>query len=65
LSNGLYTVRWTGQVQPQFSETYVFDVKSDDGCRLWVNDQLLINKWQSQSVTDLDKCDHVAGRHAL
>ncbi|HZM06656.1 MAG TPA: DUF1800 family protein, partial [Candidatus Saccharimonadales bacterium] len=52
LSNGLYTVRWTGEVQPQFSETYVFDVKSDDGCRLWVNDQLLIDKWQSQGATD-------------
>ncbi len=52
LSNGLYTVRWTGQVQPQYSETYFFDVKSDDGCRLSVNDQLLINKWQSQSATD-------------
>jgi len=52
LSNGLYTVRWTGQVQPQFSETYVFDVKSDDSCRLWINDQLLITNWQSQSVTD-------------
>ncbi len=52
LSNGLYCVRWTGQVQPQFSETYFFDVKSDDGCKLWVNDQLLIDKWQKQSVTD-------------
>lgn len=52
LSNGLYTVRWTGQVQPQFSETYFFDVRSDDGCRLWVNDQLLIDKWQSQGATD-------------
>ena len=52
LSNGLYTVRWTGQVQPQFSETYVFGVRSDDGCRLWVNDQLLIDKWQSQSVAN-------------
>lgn len=51
LSNGLYTVRWTGQVQPQFSETYVFAVASDDGCRLWVNNQLLINKWQSQGLT--------------
>ncbi len=52
LSNGYYTVRWTGQVQPQFSETYVFDVRSDDGCLLWVNDQLLISKWQSQGATD-------------
>jgi uncharacterized protein (DUF1800 family) len=52
LSNGYYTVRWTGQVQPQFSETYFFDVRSDDGCRLWVNDQLLISKWQAQGATD-------------
>ena len=51
LSNGLYTVRWTGEVQPQFSETYFFAVQSDDGCRLWVNDQLLIDKWQKQSLT--------------
>ncbi len=51
LSNGLYTVRWTGQVQPQFSETYFFAVQSDDGCRLWVNDQLLIDKWQKQGLS--------------
>jgi hypothetical protein len=50
LSNGLYTVRWTGQVQPQYSEAYFFDVKSDDGVKLWVNDQLLIDKWQSQNT---------------
>ncbi|HTQ50880.1 MAG TPA: DUF1800 family protein [Candidatus Acidoferrales bacterium] len=51
LSNGLYTVRWTGQVQPQFSETYFFVVQSDDGCRLWVNDQLLIDAWVKQGLT--------------
>ena len=49
LSNGLYSVRWSGQVQPQYSETYVFDVLSDDGVKLWVNDQLLIDKWQTQN----------------
>jgi len=52
LSNGLYSVRWTGQVQPQYSELYFFDVRSDDGCRLYINDQLLINKWQTQGATD-------------
>ncbi len=52
LSNGLYSVRWTGQVQPQYSELYYFVVRSDDGCKLWVNDQLVIDKWFSQSVTD-------------
>jgi len=36
LSNGLYSVRWVGQIQPEYSETYRFDVRSDDGCKLWV-----------------------------
>ncbi len=51
LSNALYTVRWTGQVQPQYSETYVFETRTDDGAKLWVNDQLLIDKWQAQGTT--------------
>ena len=49
LSNGLYSVRWVGQVESQYSETYYFDVLSDDGVKLWVNDQLLIDKWQTQN----------------
>ena len=52
LSNGVYSVRWTGQIQPQYSETYFFDVRSDDGAKLWVNDQLLVDKWVGQTVTD-------------
>jgi hypothetical protein len=52
LAGGKYTVRWTGQVEPQYSETYTFDTYTDDGVKLWVNDQLLIDKWVSQSVTD-------------
>ena len=52
LSNGNYTVRWTGQVQPQYSETYVFDVNSDDGVKLWVNDQLILTNWQAQGASD-------------
>jgi uncharacterized protein (DUF1800 family) len=51
LSNGLYSVRWTGQIEPQLSDTYFFAVQSDDGCKLWVNDQLIINKWQGQGLT--------------
>jgi len=32
-----FSVRWTGQVQPQFSETYTFVVNADDSARLWIN----------------------------
>jgi glucose/arabinose dehydrogenase len=47
-----FSVRWTGLVQPQFSETYTFYTTTDDGARLWVDGQLLIDKWVDQSATN-------------
>ena len=32
-----FSARWTGQVQPQFSEDYTFVVQADDSCALWIN----------------------------
>ena len=49
-NSGYYSVRWTGQVQPEFSETYYFDALTDDGVRLWVNDQLIIDRWAAKSA---------------
>jgi uncharacterized repeat protein (TIGR03806 family) len=46
-----YTVRWTGSVQPQFSESYTFYVTADDGVRLWVNGKEIIDAWVSQAPT--------------
>nr|MDQ3625227.1 PA14 domain-containing protein [Verrucomicrobiota bacterium] len=37
-----FQVRWTGFVQPKFSERYTFDLVADDGVRLWVDGQLLV-----------------------
>ncbi|HEV2393688.1 MAG TPA: DUF1800 family protein [Verrucomicrobiae bacterium] len=51
-NSGYYTVRWTGQVQPQYSETYYFDANTDDGVKLWVNDQLIIDHWVPQGASD-------------
>ena len=44
-----FIVRWTGQVQPLYSETYTFWAQSNDGVRLWVNGQLIINRWSNQN----------------
>ncbi len=44
-----FTVRWTGCVQPQYSETYTFTTIADDGVRLWVNGQLLVNDWTTHA----------------
>ncbi|MBM7565120.1 fibronectin type III domain-containing protein [Paenibacillus sacheonensis] len=40
-----FTARYTGKVQPQYTETYTFYTNTDDGVRLWVNGQQLINNW--------------------
>lgn len=47
-----FSVRWIGQVQPRFTETYSFHVIADDGVRLWVNNQLLVDRWIDQGATE-------------
>jgi Glycoside hydrolase family 44/PA14 domain/Fibronectin type III domain len=46
-----FSVRWTGQVQAVESGSYRFRTTSDDGVRLWVNGQLLINNWTDHAAT--------------
>jgi hypothetical protein len=41
------SVRWLGKVLSEFDGVYSFSVIADDNVRLWVNDQLLIDKWWS------------------
>ncbi|OKH41671.1 hypothetical protein FACHB389_04025 [Nostoc calcicola FACHB-389] len=47
-----FSARWTGQVEAKYSETYNFYTNSDDGVRLWVNNQLLVDKFVNQSATE-------------
>jgi hypothetical protein len=47
-----FSVRWIGQVQPRFTETYALYVVADDGVRLWVNNQLLVDRWIDQGPTE-------------
>jgi glucose/arabinose dehydrogenase len=47
-----FSVRWTGEVTPGFSETYTFYVTSDDGARLWVNGTLLVDRWVDQGASE-------------
>jgi hypothetical protein len=58
-----FSVRWTGQVQPLYSERYIFYTTSDDGVRLWVNNQLIIDRWVDQGATEWSgSIDLVAGQ---
>ena len=33
-----FSVRWTGWVEPRYTEAYTFSVLADDGVRLWISD---------------------------
>jgi glucose/arabinose dehydrogenase len=47
-----FSVRWTGQVMARYSETYTFYTNSDDGVRLWVNGQKLVDNWSDHGPTE-------------
>lgn len=44
-----FSVRWSGEVKPQYSELYTFSTITDDGVRVWVDGKLLIDSWVNQS----------------
>ncbi|WNS43263.1 fibronectin type III domain-containing protein [Paenibacillus sp. MMS20-IR301] len=51
IANQHFSVRWTGQVQPKYSGLYTFSVNTGGGVRLWVDNQLLVDKWNAQNNT--------------
>jgi hypothetical protein len=47
-----FSVRWTGQVRPPTSGTYTFYTNSDDGVRLFVNGQTIVDNWTDHGPTE-------------
>jgi glucose/arabinose dehydrogenase len=47
-----FSARWTGQVEAPVTGTYTFYTQSDDGVRLWVNGQQLVNNWTNHASTE-------------
>ena len=45
-----FSVRWTGTVTPRFTETYTFYTFADDGTRLWIDGQPLIDDWTQHAA---------------
>ncbi|MEK8128124.1 family 43 glycosylhydrolase [Paenibacillus filicis] len=40
------TARFTGTLVPKYTEDYTFHMEGDDGFRLWINGQLIIDFWK-------------------
>ena len=41
----LFSARWTGKIQPRDSGLITFNINYDDGARVWIDNQLVINCW--------------------
>jgi glucose/arabinose dehydrogenase len=48
-----FSIRWTGKVEAQYNETYTFYTTTDDGVRLWVNGQQVIDNFRDQVATEV------------
>lgn len=61
----LFAVRWTGLIEPKYTEQYTLTLDADDGVRLWINDKLLIDHWvRDQSRIDTATVKLTAGQRA-
>jgi hypothetical protein len=61
-----YTVRWTGRIAAQYSETYTFYAAADDGVRVWINHHLVIDDWSPHPLTQFSgQFTFVAGEQYL
>ena len=47
-----FSTRWEGQIQPVYDENYTFYTNTDDGVRLYIDGQLVIDQWIDQAPTE-------------
>ncbi len=43
-----FSIRWSGQVAAQFTESYTFHVEAGGGVRLWLDGQLILDQWRDR-----------------
>lgn len=49
-----FSIRWTGFLEVPVSGLFNFCIESDDGARLWIDDELVIDNWFQQFASE--KC---------
>jgi hypothetical protein len=52
LSNDGFSIRWTGLIEPVYTGTYTIYENSDDGCRVYINNQAVINRWEDHAAEE-------------
>lgn len=49
-TSNYFSSRWSGEILPEFSQHYTLFANTNDAGRLWLNGELLINKWPPAAV---------------
>ncbi|MCX8128930.1 MAG: PA14 domain-containing protein [Clostridia bacterium] len=62
VKNEFFSVRWTGYVEPRYTGTYKFHAFADNGVRLWVNGQKIIDRWTDSFGEEVGTIDLTAGQ---
>ena len=61
-----FAARWTGELVAEYTGFYSFFVTSDDGIRLFVDGEILIDDWRAHSVEEVSAGVFLsAGSHVL
>lgn len=48
-----YSARWTGKLMATETGNFNIGFKGDDGYRLYINDELIVNNWRKQSFQEI------------
>ncbi len=60
IAKDTFSARWTGQIQPQFSEDYTLILSADDGCALTINGQPQVLRMSPSASTGGSTYSHNA-----
>ncbi|MDB5322405.1 MAG: hypothetical protein JWN40_4036 [Phycisphaerales bacterium] len=57
------SIRWTGMIEPRFTEDYRFHAEVRRRIRLWIDDHVVIDEWKGEGAEySSDKVPMVAGK---
>jgi len=54
------SVRWIGYIKPLFEEVYTFKIQANDGLKFWIDDELLVDKYEMIVSNDDKFVEHTA-----
>ncbi len=52
INSDQFSARWTGQIEATATGNFQFQTRSNDGVRLWINGNLVIDNWASHATVN-------------